>query len=749
MAAAQADPNMEQPGKPLIDVEALRRLGKTLSSRFTQYESDRRLAELKWARNARQYLGIYDPDVETSLDPNRSRAYPKVTRVKCVSMLSRLMNLLFPVDDRNWGVDASAVPNLPAGVLQPLLDRLAQTIVESGQPPDSAAVEQAIRDEAKKRAKRLEREIVDQLQDLGGTRAVDYVALCRKVLASGIQYGMGVLKGPFVEDQKQRAWVFDPLIRRFVVTETEAYRPRYEFVSIWDYYPDMSAKRIDQMDGQFQRYIFSGHQVSALKARPDFMKDQIDVFLQQSPTGNYKRRPYETELKAMGVQLNVAEAERGKYEAIVWEGNVSGRELRAAGAEVPEGKLSSDVRACVWLMGDVVVKAEIDPWSRLEPDDTMQMYHQFVFEEDESTLLGQGLPNIMRDSQMGICAATRMMIDNGSIDVNFEVNGALLSPNQDTTAIMPRKIWYREDDNLGTMSIPAVRAIEMPMHLAEYRGLVDLFQGFADQETFVNANTGGDMQKGPSEPFRTATGPSMIRGDAALPFKDVVRNFDVFTQSVISSLIVFNRNFNPNPDIQGDFQPVARGASSLIAKEVLGIQLDNLASTLTDEEKKYVNMRELARSRVRVRDLTVADLVFDDAKCDAIDAQVAQQVEQQQQGQQRMIEAQIREVLASTLKAISQAGKNSAAAEAATANVVLSALEKGLSLNDITHSGDGAGAEAGDPREPAGGGAGGDAQAAGAQAGEVQGAPAGMPAGGILADTGGSAGGGFAAPPLQ
>ena len=231
--------------------------------------------------------------------------------------------------------------------------------------------------------------------------------------------------------------------------------------------------------------------------------------------------------------------------------------------------------------------------------------------------------------------------------------------------------------------------------------------------------------------------------------KDVVRNFDVFTQSVISSLIVFNRNFNPNPDIQGDFQPVARGASSLIAKEVLGIQLDNLASTLTDEEKKYVNMRELARSRVRVRDLTVADLVFDDAKCDAIDAQVAQQVEQQQQGQQRMIEAQIREVLASTLKAISQAGKNSAAAEAATANVVLSALEKGLSLNDITHSGDGAGAEAGDPREPAGGGAGGDAQAAGAQAGEVQGAPAGMPAGGILADTGGSAGGGFAAPPLQ
>lgn len=723
--AIELPPSATQPSAttilqtPEMKPDGLRRLGAMLASRFTQYEQDRKMAELKWARNSRQYLGIYDPDVDAAIDKNRSRAYPKLTRVKCVSMLSRLMNLLFQADDKNWTISPSAVPNLSTEDLQSVLDTLmpppnqASTMsapaampASRPEPPSSEVIEAAIRAFAKKRAERLELEIEDQLQELGGSKSVDYVALCRKVLASGIQYGAGIIKGPFVEEQKQRSWAADAS-GRMVASEGTAYRPRFEYVPLWDYYPDMSAKSLAQMEGQFQRIVMSRHQVVMLKQRPDFLADQIDVFLKQQPNGNYMRRAFETELRSDGVQNNVLDTGRNKFEAIMWEGFVSGKELAECGLVLSEAQMTQDLRAQVWTMGNVVIKAALDPWSVLETDGDMKQFHHFIFEEDETFILGNGLPNIMRDSQMGVCAGTRMALDNGSIQRVFELNVGLLSANQDITAITPDKIFYRDDESPTTVQYPAIRPVDIPTKLPEFQGLVKMFSDFADQETFVSAGTGGDMQKGPSEPFRTATGASMLRGDAALPFKDVVRNYDIFTSSVIGAIINFNRNFNTNPEMRGDFKPIARGATSLIAKEVLGMQLDNLAQTLQPEEKQYIKFRNLARERTRVRDLQVEDIVMNDAECDAVDANMQAQQQAQQQQQTQMIQAQIREILSSVLKNVSQAGKNNAASDATTADVLLSAMEKGLDPTNLI------GAPHGSTEAPEAGGSGpaGDNQA--------------------------------------
>ncbi len=687
---------------PTYNPDGLKRLGAKLSSRFAQYESDRRLAEMKWGRNARQFLGVYDPEVEKAIDPNRSRAYPKLTRTKCVSMLSRLMNLLFQADDKNWTVAPSPVPDLSSEDLQQVLDtlelaRMKEQDQGQGQGQDApngampagplelpeignAEIEQAILDFARRRALRLEREIDDQLQELGGTRMQNYVALCRRVLASGIQYGAGVVKGPFLEEQTQRRWSRDAAGRMQAIPQT-VYRPRFEFVPLWDYYPDMSAKTLDQMEGQFQRIVMSRPQLNRLRDRPDFIEDQIARALQLYPQGNYRRRPHETEMRAQGVQVNAPDAGRNKYEAVIWDGFLTGQDLADCGLAVPDGDLQADILAQVWIVDSVVIKAQLDPWRDLQLSDPMRQYHHFIFEEDETFLLGNGLPSIMRDSQMGLCAAVRMALDNGSVQRVFEMNLALLSPSQDLTAINHDKIFFRDDDSPATAQYPAIRTIEIPLHLPEYQALGRMFQEFADQETFVSAATGGDMQRGPSEPFRTAAGASMLRGDAALPFKDVVRNFDMFTESVIGALINFNRNFNPNPDLRGDFQPVARGATSLIAKEVLGMQLDHLAQTLSEEEKPYVNMRELARARIRVRDLGASGIVYDDARCDAIDAQRAAAGQTQATLQQQMVEAQTREILSQVEKNLAQAQKNATGARVAETKQLLDATQQELTAD--------------------------------------------------------------------
>jgi hypothetical protein len=687
---APLEPTLE---KPQPNSEQLQGLGVILTTRFSQYEKDRKLAELQWARNARQFLGQYDQEIEKNLDTNRSRAYPKLTRVKCVSMLSRLMNLLFQASDKCWSIESSAVPELNQDDLQEVLDALLS--VAQGQTPSDDVIEQAIRDFASERARRLSLEVEDQLQELGGSSAEDFVHLCRQVINSGIRYGMGVMKGPFTHVQQQRTWKQD-FNGRLMAVPLESYRPRFEFVPLWDYYPDMSARSLKSMDGQFERHVMSRHQLTMLKQRPDFIEAQIDEVLRLNPEGNYKRKAWETEVRAMGVQLQVTDTGKNKFELLAWEGYLSGRDLAVAGLEIPKEQETEDLRCNVWFAPDsnVVIKAELDPWSKLDTDGEMPMYHHFIFEENESTLVGTGLPQIMRDSQMNLCAGTRMMLDNASIMRVFEMNTGLLDLNNDTTAITPDKIFYRDDQSPATAGIPAIREIKLDIRVAELKGMIDMFQNFADQETFVNPSTGGDMQKGPSEPFRTASGASMIQGAAGLPFKDVVRNFDKFIESVIGAIVVFNRNFNADEKLRGDFRPVARGATSLMAKEVLGIQLDNFAATLTPEEKQYVKMRELVRARARVRDLDVSNIVVDDATADTIDAQSSQRQQQVQQQQDKMVEAQLRQVLADTLKAASQGGKNAAAADATKIKALLDALEKGLPLSTIMQNTGGAAPEA-------------------------------------------------------
>lgn len=728
------------PAAPVLNDAVLAALGQKMTKDFTQYEADRRIAELRWMRNLRQFLGVYDPDIEKQLDPNRSQAYPKLTRVKCVSMLSRMMNLLFPSSERNWSIEPSKVPNLEAEDLADILMQLQQPDPQTGQKamPTDDQIEAAIRDFASLRAANLTTEIEDQLDEIGGDRMVDYVALCRKVLMSGITYGIGILKGPFAKTQSQRRWQRNPdgSITPIIV---DALRPQFESITVWDYYPDMSAKFLHQMDGQFTRMVMSRRQIRELADRNDFLKGAIHKYLRDNTTGNYTRRTYETELKTLGVQINVVDTAGRKYEVIAWDGFVSGAYLRAAGVEVDDAKLNDMVEAVVWILGSTVIKATMSPWSMLGTDVRVNSFHHFVFEEDDSSILGNGLPNIMRDSQMGVSATTRMIMDNGSVVCGpiTEVNTDLMRLDQDLSSVHAHKVFYREGTGQDAQ-YPAIKSINIDSHITELLQISNMFQGFADTETFINPATGGDMQKGPSEPFRTAAGASMIRGDAALPFKDVVRNFDLFTQSVFASLVAFNKHFNTRPEIQGDFQVVTHGSTSLIAKETRGMAYDNLVNTLRPEEQIYINWYELAKDRMTTRDVDIGRVLCSAGDAKTREASRDEAAQKQAMQQEELMRAEIREMLASAVKQLTQSDKNSALADATTYNTILKGLEKDVTPTQVANARAGIGAPQGavqQPVQPNGAGASGAAEP---RAGNMQEQPSVGQGGGPSEDTGGS-----------
>jgi hypothetical protein len=270
-----------------------------------------------------------------------------------------------------------------------------------------------------------------------------------------------------------------------------------------------------------------------------------------------------------------------------------------------------------------------------------------------------------------------MLLDNASVvcGPNLELNTDLLRADQDLSSISAYKNWYREGTGADAQ-FPAVRNVSVDAHLDDLMKIIDLFLKFADSETFVNPATGGDMEKMPSEPMRTAAGASMMRGDAALPFKDIIRNFDQFTMSMVYAMVQFNRKFNPSLAPEGDYNVIARGATSLIAKEVRGMQADSFSQTTKPEEMIHVDERKLVKMRLAARDMN--DVLVSEAEAKRRKADQDKKMADQADLIKKQAEADERKTLADAYKNISQGTKNLSSSQAQIVNAALEILQNGL-----------------------------------------------------------------------
>lgn len=627
-----------------LNQTSLAKLGNVLREKFDQYVKDRYDLEQRMLKARRQYRGEYDSEIKAKLDASRSQAYPKLTRVKVIGMVSRLMDLLFPRSVRNFELHPTPFPNLSQEDLQKLLDSMPQEVEQT-----SEIIEKAIFELAKRRCERMSKTVDDQLADNG----LDYVTLARKVIFNAVQYGFGVLKGPLVRQSEKRIWKRNPVTARFEASTQTILAPYYEVVSPWAFYPDLKAKSRNSMDGAFERHIMAKHEARQLAERSDFLGDKLKGFLKDRPDGNYVEQGYESEMRGEKhtITSNV-QVGSGKYEFVEWWGNVAVSDLQAAGVEVPSTSVDV-VMANVWLLGKDIVKVALSPYPA-----NVKVHHIFVYEEDENSVLGTGLPEVVRESQLAAAAGARMLIDNAALSCGLmlEVNTEVLAPGQDTT-IRGYKVFEREGTGQEA-GIPAVRDIRIDSHTPELISIIDLFQRMMDAEALLPPSLMGDVSNTSSEPYRTSRNTSQLLGAAALPVRDVVRNFDQFTESVMSSLYYWNMEFNDDADIKGDFVVRAVGSTSLVAKEVRSYAIDNLMQTATDDERSWIKTRNLLVERLNVRDLVPEDILKSEEEY--------QQDIQEQQGKQQAVEQlQMAKVRAEIKEILTRAMSNVASAEAA------------------------------------------------------------------------------------
>ena len=412
--------------------ETMISFGYRLRNQFFQNKAYRRAKELQWLEDLRSFKGIYDPDVK--IEPGNSKVYPKVPRSKVNIALSRLHEMLFPSNDKNWELSPTPEPKISkdivtqialAMVRPPEVDpQTNQPIIDpqTGQPsqpilPTADELQLAIKKFAKETAAKMSSVIDDQFTEM------DYPEETKKVLRSGLQYGTGLMKGPMVGKRTKRRWQPVGLGDYEEQVETEDV-PDLQFVRVWDWYPDMTGTDIEKIEGSFERHIMVKHDLRLLMKRPDFYPEMISKFLEDNPNGNYTPENWEVDLQVIESEIGGKSGEYTistglnddrnrstnrqtgkKYEVLEYWGYVDGSDLEACGLNVDDPSL--EYAANVWLLGDKPIKALLYPAA-------LDHYKVFYYEKDETSIFGEGLVRVMRHSALSIAAASRMVLDNGA-----------------------------------------------------------------------------------------------------------------------------------------------------------------------------------------------------------------------------------------------------------------------------------------------------------------------------------------------
>ena len=603
-------------------------------TRFTESESARLDFEQKWLKDLRQYRGQYEPEIAQRFNVNRSKAFIRLTRNKVKTVDSRLSDLLFPANgDKNWSISSTPLPEYDQSQLNQLATMYEEETKKKITPEE---LMQIVKETADKQAKKMSIIIEDQLAELR------YREVMREVMHSGNLYGTGILKGPLVSICENRQYKKEKKGDKdvWVITQTDEITPFIESVMVWDVYPDMEASNIQECRYVIQRRKMSKHDVLELGKRSDFNGRLIKRYLKEHPDGDLTKKSFETELQSLGNVTNTGNGTVNsyskKYEVLEYWGYVDTEDLERCGVDIPEKlKGNLEVAANIWVIGNKVIKASLVPMEGI----TWPFFF-YYYDKDETSIFGEGIPSIMRDVQELVNSCFRAMLDNAAISAGpqIEVNMDLLSEDEDPREIYPFKVWMREGSGPEAAS-PAIRVFQLPSYTMEFERMATLFKEYGNEVTAIPPYMWGDQAGGGAG--RTASGLSMMMGSANVQIKDQVKNFDDgITKPFIQAMYHWNMQFGDDQDAKGDYAVVAKGTSSLIAKEVFSQTLINFANiTNNATDASIVKRANIIRNIAESLDLGDKNLVYSDQEIQINNQQQQQAQEAERQWMSQMVEA--------------------------------------------------------------------------------------------------------------
>lgn len=607
--------------------------------------------EQRWLQDLRQYHGRFDDKTEAALKktPEKSRAIINMTRPKTKAWSARLSDLLFPADDKNWGISPTPVPDLVEAAKQAAAsaqqahdqaahmvdvhnrDQAAGTVTATpgGQPPLALAEQlgqqaldfeqkeqeaRAVMDTAKRASDNMAAEIDDQLTEC------QYPRHSRRAIDDMCKLGSAVMKGPLNGKAAQRwtkvaqamdgapgapvAGPADAAATYQLAPTADGNRPIALRVDPWNFFPDHNATDMQSSESELERHLPNKSQLRKLCKLLGFNEPAAAELLKNGPGyGLATDLNYLAQLRSI---TDEGEAVTDRY--VLWEyhGPLECDEVEcivtmlngAAAAEQWRQDYSEldEVRVIIFFCDGKLLK--IEPDYILDTNETL--YSVANFEKSESSVLGgYGVPAMMRDPERALRAAWRMLMDNSGLSVGPQIviDKSKIEPENGSWTLEPRKVWLRTGDDISDQA-KAFETFNIPSNVAELEQVIELALKFIDETTNLPLIAQGEQG---AHITQTAGGMSMLMNSANVIFRNVVKNWDDdMTTPLIRRFYDWNMQFNPKEETKGDMQVEARGTSALLVRELQSQNLMIIAQQWSEHPVLSMALKTYGYDAVRM-----------------------------------------------------------------------------------------------------------------------------------------------------
>ena len=620
-----------------------------IQSKFHQCETTRRDDELRWLQAYHNYRGRYYKDVKFR-ENEKSRVFVKVTKTKVLAAYGQLIDVLFGANKFPLTIQETRVPE---GIseyahLNPLKEKLGNENQEPspriegnmdyvpgetmtapnmglGFPGDGNELpkgatfetlnevqlgdlqekyEEANLSEgpaptpdmpqikpAQIAARRLEKLIHDQLEESDGSIEL------RNAIFESCLLGTGIVKGPFTYNKTLHKYTDTGNGREYTPEIVKV--PRVEFVSIWDFYPDPNARKMEEAEFIIQRHRLNRSQFLDLANRPFFSREKILECIKMG--ASYTKKEWETDIDLE--KSHYADLTNNRFEVLEYWGTVNALEAREEGLDIDEDIADdAEVQVNIWMHRGKIIRIVENPFKPFRVP-----YQSFVYEKNPYTFFGIGVPENMDDAQQIMNGHARMAIDNLALAGNlvFDVDESALSSNQ-TMEIHPGKIFKRQSGVPGQ----SIYGLKFPNTAVENMQMFDKFRQLADESTGLPSYSHG--QTGVQSMTRTASGMSMLMGAASLNIKTVIKNIDdQLIKPLGEAMFQWNMQFYEGDlPIRGDLEIKATGSSSLMKKEVRSQRLTMFLQTVQNPAiAPFVRMSEVIKELAHSLDLDPEEIM--------------------------------------------------------------------------------------------------------------------------------------------
>ena len=589
-------------------------LADRLETEARERVSKRSLVEDRWLRDIAQYEGRDDEQITDTLrSEGRSSATVNITRAKCNTFESKLFDMLFPTDDKNWGINPTPVPELDMEVSK--LNGQVETLTEQANTIEDPEEAERLRGEADGLAQKLReletvRQTARQHADLMSAEIEDnlveceYAMHCRSVIHDATVAGTGILKGPIALNERVRSnWLKDDAgVYRLQNREDNEDRFVYQHTSYWNLFPDLSGRTFAAVQDWMERYIWRKRDLISFAKQPGVDKEAVRRLLRRGPTDQLPEY-------MLNVNSVVEEEEQyfGTDVYIVWEyrGPLEDDEMQElmrylARREMDgEEEGSSDTKveidplvqmdAVVWFCQGEILRVAIN-----HMDDNAPIYNVFQIEKSTARLWGVGVPYLMRTQAAIVNDSWRNMLDNANLAAfpQVEVDLSVIQrADGGENRIEPFGMWERL---ASAGDKPGFIFHQIPVHQEHFGAIIQMAMQFTDQETNISVLASGEQ----GSVSRTAGGMALLMNSVNVVFRRVVKNFDDgITSPVITRAYYYLMQFSEKEEIKGDYAVQARGSSVLLVREVQAQNLLLLASQLSLHPVlgAHFKMRELLK----------------------------------------------------------------------------------------------------------------------------------------------------------